>query len=430
MSAQAQSSGPRRTLALLALVAAGESVFFLPFVLARIFRPTLLEVFGLTNVQLGAAFLLYGIVGMVAYFLGGPLADRFAPRLLLAVALVTTAAGGLLMASGPSFAAFKWLFAYWGFTTIALFWSALIKATREWGGKSLQGAAFGLLDGGRGLMTAVTGSVVVAIYAGLLPAAVETATLAQRTAAFHQIILIMTGITCASAVFVWFTLPHKPSAAPKESAVFDFNVIKHALRLPAVWVQAIIVVCAYVGFKATDDFSLYAKEVLRFNEVDAARLGLVSLWMRPIGAIGAGLLADRLSAGRMTLLSFALIAMGAALLATGLVGAGMVAVFLLSVVTASLGIFALRGLYYAIMGEARIPLTITGTAVGVVSVLGYTPDVFMGPLMGYLLDGTPGAGGHRQVFAVVAAFAVVGAIASVVFLRLTRGENTPRPAAA
>ncbi|MCB1105396.1 MAG: MFS transporter [Opitutaceae bacterium] len=430
MSAQSRPSGFRRGLALLALIAAGESVFFLPFVLARIFRPTLLEVFDLTNVQLGTAFSLYGIVGMAAYFLGGPLADRFAPRALLATALVTTAAGGLLMASGPSFAAFKWLFAYWGFTTIALFWSALIKATREWGGESLQGAAFGLLDGGRGLMTAVTGSVVVAIYASLLPAAVETASLAQRTAAFQQIILIMTGITCVAALFVWFTLPRRKDDVAKDTTVFDFNVIKQALRLPSVWLQAIIVVCAYVGFKATDDFSLYAKEVLGFNEVDAARLGLVSLWMRPIGAIGAGLLADRLSAGRMTVLSFGLIATGAAVLATGLIGAGTVAVFLLSIVTASLGIFALRGLYYAIMGEARIPLTITGTAVGVVSVLGYTPDVFMGPLMGALLDGTPGAGGHRQVFAVVAAFAVAGVIASLVFLRLTRGGNGAQTAAA
>ncbi|HRI81726.1 MAG TPA: MFS transporter [Opitutaceae bacterium] len=423
MPAKSRPAGFRRALALLALVLAGETVFFLPFVLARIFRPTLLEVFDLTNVQLGAAFSLYGMVGMAAYFFGGPLADRFAPRLLLTVALVTTAAGGLLLAGNPSLTMLKWIYAYWGFTTIALFWSALIKATREWGGESLQGAAFGLLDGGRGLVTAVTGTFAVAIYASLLPAAVETASFAQRADAFRQIILIMTGLTCASAVFLWFTLPREKQAAAGKPA-YDFGAIKRALRLPAVWLQALIVVCAYVGFKATDDFSLYAKEVLGFNEVDAARLGLVSLWMRPIGAIGAGLLADRLSAGRMTMVSFVLIAMGAAALATGMVGPGTVAVFLLGIVTASLGIFALRGLYYAIMGEARIPLTITGAAVGVVSVIGYTPDVFMGPLMGWLLDGTPGAGGHRQVFAVVAAFAVAGLGASWWFMRLTRGSPT------
>lgn len=410
----------RRVPALVALVVAGETIFFLPFVLARIFRPTLLEVFGLTNFQLGTAFSLYGIVAMAAYFLGGPLADRFAPRLLLALALVTTAAGGLLLASSPSHTALKWLFAYWGFTTIALFWSALIRATREWGGDSLQGAAFGLLDGGRGLVTAVTGSILVAVYAALLPAAVETAGLAERTAAFRQVILIMTSLTCAAAILLWLALPQGSNSARKARPVFDLDGVRRVLRLPAVWLQAFIVLCAYVGFKATDDFSLYAKEVLELDEVAAARVGLVSLWMRPLAAIGAGVLADRVGAGRLTLLSFVFIAAGSLGLAAGTVGAGMVTMFVLIICTASLGIFALRGLYYAIMGEGGIPLAVTGTAVGVVSVIGYTPDVFMGPLMGWLLDATPGAGGHRQVFAVAAGFAVAGLGASAWFLLLAR----------
>lgn len=419
-----ESSRLRRGLALAALVVTGETIFFLPFVLARIFRPTLLEVLGLTNLQLGAVFALYGIVAMAAYFLGGPLADRFAPRGLLAVALLATAAGGLLLAGAPSFATLQWLFAYWGFTTIALFWSALIRATREWGGAALQGAAFGLLDGGRGLVTAGVGSALVVVYAGLLPAAVETATLAQRTAALRQVVLIMTGLTAGAAIFLWLTLP-RPRATPRPATAFDFAGVKRALRLPAVWLQAAIVLCAYVGYKATDNFSLYARDVLRLNEVDAARIGLVSLWMRPVAAIGAGWLADRLGAGRLTLLSFGFIALGSAVLATDAVGPGLVVMFLLVITTASLGIFALRGLYFAIMGEGGIPLAITGTAVGVVSVVGYTPDVFMGPLMGWLLDGTPGAGGHRHLFLAVTGFALAGLLASGCFVRLTRRRPLP-----
>lgn len=421
-------SGWRRGLALLALVIAGESIFFLPFVLARIFRPTLLEVFDLTNLELGMAFSFYGIVAMAAYFLGGPLADRFAPRGLLSVALVTTAAGGILMATIPSLASLKLLFAYWGFTTIALFWSALIRATREWGGESLQGAAFGLLDGGRGLLTAVTGSVLVGIYAGLLPADVTSASLEQRTAAFQQVILVVTAITVAAAVLLWFALPPHHDRPKAGAPVFDMDGIKHALRMPTVWLQAFIVICAYVGYKATDDFSLYAKEVLGLNEVVAARVGLVSLWLRPVAAIGAGFLADRVGAIRMTLMSFALIAVGSLVLASGMIEAGVLWIYILSISTASLGIFALRGLYFAIMGEGRIPLAFTGSAVGLVSVIGYTPDVFMGPLMGHLLDGTPGAGGHQQVFAVVAGFALAGLIASWGFKCLARraGDTGPR----
>ena len=60
-----------------------------------------------------------------------------------------------------------------------------------------------------------------------------------------------------------------------------------------------------------------------------------------------------------------------------------------------------------------------GRTAGLVSVLGFTPDVFMGPLMGVLLDGSPGLPGHQHVFMVVAAFGVVGLGATIAFRRIT-----------
>ena len=75
-----ETSSLRRGLIIAALIAAGEAVFLLPFVLARVFRPTFLDVFGITNLQLGVAFSFYGVVAMLAYFAGGPLADRFSAR--------------------------------------------------------------------------------------------------------------------------------------------------------------------------------------------------------------------------------------------------------------------------------------------------------------------------------------------------------------
>ena len=95
------NAAPGRGLSIAALIVAGESVFLLPFVLARVFRPTLLDVFGLTNLELGTAYSVYGIVAMAAYFFGGPLADKFRARTMLAVALTSTAAGGLVMMTVP-----------------------------------------------------------------------------------------------------------------------------------------------------------------------------------------------------------------------------------------------------------------------------------------------------------------------------------------
>ena len=356
---------------------------------------------------------------MVAYALGGPLADYFCPRKLLATALIATSIGAGLLNRNPSLTSLKMLYAYWGFTTIALFWAALIRATRQWGGKLAQGSAFGLLDGGRGLLTAVTGSLMVALYAALLPEDVESASLEVRRQALQQVVFILASITFLSATLIWLLLPKQIPTEKSKIPSWTFAGSLKIVAMPTVWLQAIIIICAYVGYKVTDDFSLYAKDVLQVNEVEAARVGTYSLWMRPLAAIAAGFLADRFSAGKMTVISFVLLIAGSAVLASNALTSTMYVPYILTIICASLGIFALRGLYFAIMEEGKVPLAYTGSAVGLVSVVGYTPDVFMGPLMGHLLDSAPGATGHRHVFLLVMAFSVAGLIASLLFVRLS-----------
>lgn len=409
-----------------ALVSAGEVIFFLPFVLARVFRPTLLDVFGLTNFELGMAFAVYGVVAMLAYFPGGPLADRFPARKMMFVALVATSLGGGVMASIPAIGVLKGLYGYWGVTTILLFWAPLIRATRRWGNGQSPGSAFGLLDGGRGLVAAAVGSLAVVLYASLLPDQPEIVTRELRTAAFRQVIVIFTLITLAAGGFVWFFLPATRADFAEQPATFQLAKAAHVLAMPTVWLQAIIVVCAYVGFKSLDDVSLYANEVLRFDEVGSSQVGAATLWMRPISAVVAGLIADRWGVTRMTALSFALLGCSSAVLATGWLHPGLVIPSIVIMLTTSSAVFALRGLYFAIMDEGEVPFSLTGTAVGLVSVIGYTPDVFMGPLMGILLDRSPGPSGHHQVFAVITGFACLGLFASLTFGRVAQGSRRGR----
>src|SRR3546814_19709494 len=87
---------------MLALIVAGEAVFMLPFVVARVFRTTFLEVFALSNFQLASAHSVYGMVAMASYFFGGPQAARFAARTLIVLALVGPASGGIVFAHIPS----------------------------------------------------------------------------------------------------------------------------------------------------------------------------------------------------------------------------------------------------------------------------------------------------------------------------------------
>ena len=85
----------QRALIIVSLILAGEAIFTLPYHVTRFFRPTFLEVFELSATELGVAQSAYGFIAMAAYFFGGPLADRFESRKLLAGSLWATALGGI-----------------------------------------------------------------------------------------------------------------------------------------------------------------------------------------------------------------------------------------------------------------------------------------------------------------------------------------------
>jgi sugar phosphate permease len=87
----------------------------------------------------------------------------------------------------------------------------------------------------------------------------------------------------------------------------------------------------------------------------------------------------------------------------------------------------LRGIYFALFEETRTPRHLTGTAVGVISLVGYTPEVFFAPVAGRILDATPGAGGHMNLFMLLAAIAVVGILVVLWLMYLQRNNVEPLP---
>lgn len=413
---------------LFALVIAAESVFLLPFVVARIFRPTFLDVFELTNLQLGSAFSLYGAVAMVSYFAGGPIADRYSARRLMSVSLVLTSFGGAAFAAIPSVGQLTMLYGFWGLTTIFLFWAALIRATREWGASDSQGKAFGLLDSGRGLFAALLASLAVWLFSLMLPEGAAAEGLEAKKAALTNIIWFFALFCGFSALLVWFFVPDSQlrdddPLTPRDESRFNFDGVKAVIRMPAVWLQSLIVVCAYCGFKCTDDFSLYARDTFGFDDVGSAAVGAISFWVRPFAAFAAGWLGDRYDSSKMIIYSFVMLVAGSSVIALGVLPSGVYVLILLTIAVTSAGIYAMRGLYFAIFGEAKVPLVFTGSAVGVVSFIGYTPDVFMGPLMGILLDRSPGPLGHQYLFALLAGIGVLGAFSAVQFRRVTRSAT-------
>ena len=410
----------RRLLYIAVLIIAGEMVFSLPFHVPRFFRPTMLEVFGFSNTQLGDLFAVYGITAMLSYFPGGPLADRFSARSLLTASLLATAGGGLVMATIPGALTMAILYGFWGVTTIFLFWGALIRATREWGGSDVQGTAFGILDGGRGFVQAAFAYAMVRVLAWYLTDDVAVATDADRRAALQMIILLYSVGTLAAGTLVWFVMPSK--TARRESSANIYAGIGEILRRPIIWAQAGIVICAYCCYKGFDFYVQYATVVLGMDEVQASDLAQKGSWVRPIAAVLAGLIADRFDATRSLGVIFSILVVAYAVLATGTPDNTTLVVIYGNLIVTLFAFFALRGIYFALLEETRTPAHLTGAAVGVISVVGFTPDFFFYPIASRILDASPGTQGFLNYFAFLASIALAGLVV-VIWLAWLKRNN-------
>ena len=393
-------------------------VFALPFNTARFFRPTLLDVFGFSNTQLGDLFAVYGVLAMLSYLPGGMLADHFSARFLLSASLVATALGGFAMALIPGPLVMGLIYAYWGVTSIFLFWGALIRATRDWGGSEAQGMAFGILEAGRGFVAATVAALLVFVFAAMLPDDASAITDAGRRAALQMVIVLYSLVTLAAGVLTWVAIPDTERVdGPRFNPLQGMFVV---VGRPVVWAQAAIVVAAYCGYKGLDNYALYATQVLGMTEVAAAQFATWGAYLRPVAAILAGLFADRFNAAKAIGLAFLIMLLSYLPLSMLAPGTGARNIILINLFVSFFAVFALRGVYFALLEENRTPKQLTGAAVGMVSLVGFTPEIFFAPVTGRILDATPGIGGHQHYFLFLTAVAALGLLAVLLLLVLHR----------
>ncbi|HGL6309988.1 MFS transporter [Burkholderia multivorans] len=409
-----RDSRTQRYLQLLLLVIAAGAIYPMLY-LRQVYQPTMLHFFRIDDVQLGYLYSSLGTIFLISYLPSGWLADRLSPRWLICFSLLATGALGLVYATGPSFHTLVLIFGGWGLTTGLTFWAAVIKRVNMIAGADEQGRFFGLLDGGRGLVEALLATVAITLFAYV------TQTRGGTDAAGFTLVVHLYAFFCI-ALGVLLALIREPARAGKRATAVQprrGNVLadlKTLAAIPELWLVAAIVFCGYQVFWATYSFSAYLHEGnFGLSATAAGFITTLKLWMRPIGGIGGGFLGDRMS--KVSVLFWALVL--AALSLVGLIVApahSPQAMLVVLVLFIGILTYAIRGLYWSLLDDCRVPGHCAGLAIGLISVLGYSPDVFVPLINGYVTQAYPGAHGYQLYFGYIAAIALCGAGAAA-FLR-------------
>ncbi|MFQ6031584.1 MAG: MFS transporter [Candidatus Zixiibacteriota bacterium] len=289
------------------------------------------------------------------------------------------------------------------------FLAALIKATRSWASSTQQGRAFGILESGRGVAGVITSTALLALFAKL----------GSEAFGLSWVIVMFSMMDILIGIMAWFVIKDsKPGAAgrPEEGMKIGVQDILKVIKMPVTWLIALIILTAYSAYWRSYYFTPYATDVFMMSVVFGGALGIGKGCLQ-ISALGAGLLADKIGASQTIAWSFIILIISFVVFAVTPGSPSLVFILVANTVIASIAIYALRGVYFATFEEVGIPLSVTGTATGVVSVIGYMPDIFIPLAGGALLDGYPGAWGYRYFFLFISGLCFLGLLAALVLIR-------------
>ncbi len=394
---------------MLVLGAAGTALFLLPY-LHEIYYGPLRSALGQTNVQIGSLSSVYGAASLVGYLPGGWLADRFAPRTLIPFGLIGTGLGGFIFASFPPYPIALLLYAFWGAMTVVC-WSALIRATREWAPAEKQGRAFGLLEGVRGATEGAIGAGGVALFAWA----------GSTSGALGMVICTFATLNITLGVMAFVMLDRAAPATTTRTVRASTGA--RILTNPDVWLVAFIVLTSYTAYTALYYFTPYSTDVLRLSVATAGAIAVAKIWLKPVAALLGGLAAEKFGVSQTLTAGFVILTASIAALAVIPGSAGNTTVLIAILAGASVAVFAIRAVYFALLEDCGVCESRTGAATGLISLVGFTPDIFAPPVAGLLLDHFADDVGYRLFFGIAAAACTMGTIASLLVGHRTRARR-------
>jgi MFS family permease len=413
----AETKRINRYASILFIALVGGFITKLPYIMNSYYT-ALEKAAGATRMQLGLLSSIYGIVNFIAYLPGGYLADRVSAKKLIVAGALGTAVFGLWYAALPGFI---WLLViHMGFavTTVFIFWAAMVKAVNNLGTEAEQGKMFGFLEGSRYLVGILAMYGSIAVFSRF----------ADEVAGFQGVIVYYSVTVAAAGVLalVFFREPEKTAeeiaAAREKGEIISFKLFRDVLKYPHIWMCGVIVFCNYMSISMGNYINPYFVDNFQVSAARAATLSTTAAALATvISAYLGGVIADRLGS-RVRFMAIAFVGMTVFVVIMQLIplSPSLLYVFFAFNVLFSFCAFCIKALYFSTIGDVKMPKHLAGASSGVISLVGYAPDMFIYLIIGAVMTGMGNAFGYRLNFLLMTVFSVTGFICCLVLMRMIK----------
>ncbi len=398
---------------LLVISIGGSVIYLLPY-LQYTFYDSMMAEFNFTNTQMGNIMSVYGSLNLIAYFIGGIIADRFSSRILITFSLIVTGLSGFWFATFPSYSSMLIISVIWSFATIFTYWPAVIKAINQLGESDVQGRLFGFREALNSLGALIFSSTGMWIFT-------HSGENIRNVVVFYSVVHIVIG-----AISFIFLPKDSGSKNSEQKRLKDLiGGLGYVLKNPMIWVIGFIIFFGYAVGSIMGRLAPYLTAVFKMSVATAGIVGVINTYgVGNIGAITGGLIADKMkSSTKFLRVCFVVMAILLVLFVAipGKPTVLMAAIFMgLSVRLVQV---AVRSVYFVPLDEARIPAEYMGTASGVVSVIGFLPDAFLFTVYGKLIDNMPTLVGYKVMFGSLIGFCVVGFILTNILIKMFKKKS-------
>lgn len=386
--------------AIIIIAFAGTIIYGLPYFRFD-YYDVYVKTYHLNNTQMGVFGSVLGIFGMISYLFGGVIADKFSTRIIIGVSLIGTGIGGFLHLLPLTFPQMVCLYAFWGVTSLFAFWPACVKAVRILSGSGDQGKAFGFFEGGRGIGAALmTMFAVFAFKKGC-------GAMDDQEAGMRYVIIFYSVLTVVIGIIALFVVK---DSKIESSERISFKGIGKVIKLPSVWIIAMVTFCTYVFTLSLYYFTPYSTGILGATVTYGASLAAFTKWLSLIGNIGGGYATDRFGTGNILLTAFLVMATGTGAILLLPLKSSSIMIYTVIFIVIYLFYHVNMAMTWAMMEEGAIPENYSGTAAGIISTVGYLPEIFCSVLAGTLIDKYPGVTGFRYFFGFLITVLLIGAV--------------------
>lgn len=406
----------RKTLYLILLALSGGIIYQLPFMRLMFYRP-LIKAMNLSDGQYGIISSAYGLSAVIAYFFGGYIADRYSPKNLLSISLISTGMIGFYLSTFPNYKINLILHILLGITTVLTYWAPMIKLVGLLGDSDEQGRLYGSIEGGRGITSAVAGFIVLQIYKIFGESVLSVSYIIN----FYSVASILCGIS-----ILYFFKHENISVNEKNIEKITPKEIGVALKSKATWYMGIIVFSTYVIFSAQGYLSPYLQDVYGLGIEITIFLGVIRTYIfQFLGGPFGGFLADKKLKSSSKFVKIGFISIGLLLLVFlfAPISKKFLGVIIVAMLLISLLVYSMRGVYWAIIDEMEIKEEKRGIVIGVASFIGFSPDIFLPAVIGNWLDKYPGSQGYSYMFIFMLGMMIIGVIFAYKTISLIRKEK-------